>query len=290
MLGLAITHLKRGETEEALKAWLSAIDHDPKNRIAKNGLEFLRRQGDDLHELTESARIRRLYPGTGFRIPWFIPLILIVAFVGVTGFFTVPPFLEKILENRRTMRPGIEQVAIEELSGPITEYGGQFTYIHSEKEIRNIFKKAQDYFHAYQDNLAQRELNRLLNSNASQAVKEKARILMGFVKEPNFATLKDSFSYAEVKKEPLLYQNCFVRWKGKVSNISIGDIAITFDFLVGYEDEKILEGIVPVHLEFAAKLNPMFPVEILGKVEVEGGKLKSIKGISLHELAPKDKS
>jgi hypothetical protein len=75
-----------------------------------------------------------------------------------------------------------------------------------------------------------------------------------------------------------------VRWKGKVANLKAGKDAIAFDLLVGYDQEKELEGIVGVTLPFAAQLANGVALEVLGQVIVRNGTL-NLLGISLHTLA-----
>ena len=55
-------------------------------------------------------------------------------------------------------------------------------------------------------------------------------------------------------------------WKGKVANLKVAKDSIAFDLLVGYDQEKQLEGIVPVTLPFAADLANGSAVEVLGQV------------------------
>jgi hypothetical protein len=156
-------------------------------------------------------------------------------------------------------------------------------YVLSEQEIEALFARAKEYLLAYRDNLAIREINRILLSNASAYVKEKARLLKTFVVMPDFSTVRDPFAFREVAEEPRLYQDAFVLWRGKIANLRIGEQAIRFDLLVGYEDEQELDGIVPVFLEFAANLEDGYAVEVLAQVVITDAQV-ALKGISLHRL------
>ena len=144
----------------------------------------------------------------------------------------------------------------------------------TENDVRNAFKKAKSYLLAYRDNMATVEINRILLSNAAVPVKERARMLKGFVTQPDFLTLKDSFPYTTVAAEPALYDGCSVSWRGKIANLKIGKSAITFDLLVGYEKEKVLQGIVPVTLGFAAELANGGGLEVLGQILIPGGEAR----------------
>jgi hypothetical protein len=103
---------------------------------------------------------------------------------------------------------------------------------------------------------------------------------------PGFNTLKDRFSYSEVTGDPFLYRDCHVIWRGMVSNLTIEQNHTSFDFLVGYDTRRTMEGIVQVDYDFAIPVNPEYPVEILGRVipiasEREMG--IRIQGVALHQ-------
>ena len=89
-------------------------------------------------------------------------------------------------------------------------------------------------------------------------------------------------------KQPALFQECSVVWRGKATNINRSPETIRFDFLVGYEDEKQLLGVVPVIFEFAINIEEGMAVEILGKIEMTDDHF-FLKGISIHQLLKKNK-
>jgi len=101
--------------------------------------------------------------------------------------------------------------------------------------------------------------------------------------------LKDSFSYREVAAEPRLHEGCYTAWRGRAANIRIEPEAVFFDLLVGYEDEQLLEGIVPVRVDFAVSLEENRRVEVLGMVSpVDRGEAVkpgiALEAVSIHQL------
>ncbi|MCK4515392.1 MAG: hypothetical protein KAU31_09055, partial [Spirochaetaceae bacterium] len=114
------------------------------------------------------------------------------------------------------------------------------------------------------------------------------RLLSSYFTEPTFVDFVDNFTYAEVAGEPWLYDGCHVRWSGQVSNIAVSDDAIRFTLLVGYEDERILEGTVPVRVPFAADVQAG-PIELIGRVNFQDG-LLSLTATSIRRLAPTGRS
>ena len=143
-----------------------------------------------------------------------------------------------------------------------------FIFNMSEDQILSALKTAQSFFDDYQDDRARVEINRILYSNASEGIKQRARILASYLKEPDFTAFTNLFEYTEVRENPYLYDGCYIRWKGRMSNLEMKDPGMKFDFLVGYETAQLLEGIVPVYTDFQVRLDSALPMEILGRIEV----------------------
>ena len=79
--------------------------------------------------------------------------------------------------------------------------------------------------------------------------------------------------------------------KRTVSNLEFGEERITFDFLVGYQDRRVLEGVVPAYLEFAALLEGGMPVELIGEVltaENEAGFRLRVTSLRMLEPGSRD--
>jgi hypothetical protein len=283
LVGLAAVHLKRGETDKALALWLQIIDIDPRNHIALHGLNLLRASSaaDAYPDLGDRRVLHRLLPPVPVpprRV--VLPIVLAgVAALLVLGFL----YLRPRLQPRRVQRPGVAGIELLDSRPSVSGDSEEAKYVLTEQEVERLFTRAKEHLLAYRDNLAIREINRILLSNASAYVKEKARLLKTFVGTPDFTTIRDPFPFREVAEEPRLYQDGFVLWRGKVANVRIGQQAIRFDLLVGYEDEKELDGIVPVFLDFASDLEDGYAVEVLAQVFVTGSQI-TLKGISLHRL------
>ncbi|MDR1929324.1 MAG: tetratricopeptide repeat protein, partial [Treponema sp.] len=181
-------------------------------------------------------------------------------------------------------RSGMEDTVLlrEEASGAV-ETGGSYRYVLTVDQVLSYYNEARALFNSYRDEGAKRNLNRILESNASRAVKNKARLLKSHTVTPGFDTLKDRFSYAEVLAEPLLYRDCHVLWRGSAANVQSGEDSIRFDFLVGYDTRKVMEGAVPVKLDFPARIDTALPLEVLGRVvPLEGGSFV-LEGRAVHQ-------
>ena len=286
LIGLAAAHLKRGDSDKALSVWLRVIEVDPGNRTAMRGLNLLRQASaaERYPELGDPRAFRRLLPPIPLDPRRVVIPVVIAAVLAllVIGYFHALPLVPR-LASRRAHRPGVAEIALTDTRLTLSPDpdGGEFQL--TQAEVERLFEQTKNYLLAYRDNLAIREANRILRSNASVYVKEKARLLKTFVVTPDFTTIRDPFSFQEVAADPLLYRDCFVVWRGKIANLRIGDEAIVFDLLVGYEDSRELLGIVPVMLDFAVTLENGYAVEVLGQVGGADTQI-ALKAISLHRL------
>ncbi len=72
-----------------------------------------------------------------------------------------------------------------------------------------------------------------------------------------------------MKLDPALFEGCHVSWKGMATNVrpdaKTGRTA--FDFLVGYQDKKRLDGLVPARIS-GAEVPMDRPLEILAAIRV----------------------
>ncbi len=277
LLGLAAVHLNRREYEEAIKAWLKVLDLDHDNSTARRGLRVLRRDSRIEHLMAKREQMKQLYPS----IPAKFPAVPLFVSIGVVVLLLV--FIPVLLRSMKGVRPELRDMEFPKVRAAEIATNGSYRYQLSRREIENTFNKARALFNDYRDNLSLVEVNRLLHSNAPEDVKNTAKMLKDYVKTPNFATIKDSFPFAQVKEDPFLYQDCFVSWRGKVVNIVTSPKQIQFDFLIGYHDEKELEGVVPVTLDFAASLSNGDNLELLGQLDTVEGSLR-LRGVSIHKI------
>ncbi len=285
-LALSALQVRRGETEKAVEGYLRVLEERPRDRLARRALSLIRREGspERLAALVESGRIARIYPG-GFRIMRLALPSAALALVLAAAWLLLPlavPAARRLLAGP-PMRPGVAAVVLSssERSAPVTT-GGGFRFVLTEDQALSGFEKAKAYFQAYRDNAALVEINRLLGSNASQAVKDKARTLKAFVGAPDFRTVRDAPSFAELGKDPMLYDGCSVSWKGMAANVRAEGRSLAFDFLVGYDRMKQLEGIIPARMA-GAEVPVDRPLEILALIRSADGSPR-LDAVAIHEL------
>lgn len=281
LVGMAAAHLKRGDTEDALNLWLRILDLEPKNRKAKLGLNLMRQgvQSEAYRDVVVSGGMKRLLPDHPFRVPLVLP-ILAVAGVLLVGSYLL---ISQVLPAVRETRPGLVDIHLPESKPILVDVAVDSDRSLTEREVVDAFTKAKRYLEKYRDNLAVVEINRILLSNAASRVKEEAKLLRMIVDEPDFTSVRDPFAYQQVRDDPLLYNGCFVVWNGKIANVEISAERITFELLVGYQEEEQLLGVVPVYLTFGMVLESGMSVRVLGMVETETSEV-ALRGISVQRL------
>jgi len=290
MLGLAIYYLREMKIARALDYYLDVQEAEPKNIIAKRALNAIRKNSDSeaLSEWMTPARLEKLYPpipGPSLSPKTAIAavLLLVAASVVVLGIIFAPKinFLKK-----RGERPTSEFVLSRQERSDSVETGGSYMYILTRDQAAGLYDKALSLFTEYRDEEAKINLNRILESNASEGIKSKSRLLMSYTEVPGFDTFKRNAnpSFSEVKNEPILYRDVHVIWRGMATNVEVTDEHTRFDFLVGYDTRTTLEGIVQVTFNNPVSINSERPLEVLGKIKIAS--LYSdiaLEGVAIHQ-------
>jgi tetratricopeptide (TPR) repeat protein len=291
-LALAALHMRRGESAKAVSLYLRVKDFDANNRLAKRGLRVLQKYGGELSVWQRKQRIAALYPAFPPVpvSPKSVVAAVVVLAAAALGCGAVTLYRHGVIQlpAPKMARDGLQAAALtyEEKKEPAgTE--GAFRFILTNKEILDAFEKGRALFNKRRDDAARVEMNRILESNAVQAVKNKARILLTYMEDSDFTSLKDRFNFADVEDNPYLYRDCFVIWRGRAANLETTDNATVFNLLAGYDTKTRLEGVVKVRFGYAVLVNTENPLEVLGQVvPVENGSRTSLelRGIAIHEI------
>jgi tetratricopeptide (TPR) repeat protein len=286
LLGLAVLHLKRMNTVQAVDYYLDVQEMDPKNKIAKKALFVIRKHSDpeELSDWLTPVRTAKLFPPIpfpGVSVKTVVSSFLIIA-AALVLFFGI----SSKIRSKPESRPSAQfTLSAQERSAPV-ETGGSYMYILTRDQAIGHYDRALSLFTSYRDEAAKIYLNRILVSNASENLKNKARLLMSFMEIPGFDNFKqaDNPSFSDVKNEPAVYRDVYVIWRGMATNLEVTDEAVYFDFLVGYDTRKTLEGIVPVEFKFPVSINTERPLEVLGKIDLLGADMNiTLKGTAIHQ-------
>ena len=302
LLGLAALYLNHGDTDKAVDLYLEVQSIDISNHIARKALKVIRKYPgpENISAWIDSGRLHTLFPPfpraalnrrkLGFRIAAGALLLFVLLGVGLKNGFFLP-------EKAQREVPHEILLADEEKNAPL-QTGGSYRYVLTRDEVLNDYNEARKLFTSYRDEAARVKLNRILESNASDPVKNRARILISYMGTPGFDTFRtlrdeDKFSYLAVTKDPFMYRDCHIVWRGMATNVVSEQNHTSFDFLVGYDTYRTLEGIVQVDYDFAIPLNPERPVEILGRVIPVSGEKDTkirIQGIAFNQAGLLDQA
>jgi tetratricopeptide (TPR) repeat protein len=294
-LCIAVAALRQRDSTLAVRMWLEVLDIDPDHKQAHAGLNQLRSMmsSAEMARFVRSKKLLKLLPKQRFFVsPATQRLLIAMVITAGLGLliWLKPPILIKSWPSlsglrNQIYRKGAEQydfVAIAKSDYIATP--GDYAYQLDTKTIQVTMNKARDAFNAYKDNLVRHELNKIKYSNASDRVKRQAVLLATSLKEPSLNNLDTNYTYREVIKNPLLYQDCYVLWRGIVKDVKIGATAIQFMLLVGYQDGKIVEGEVEVQVPFEAEVDPLYVTDVLAKLKIDSSKRIWLEAVSLHQI------
>jgi len=292
LLGLAVLYLKRLNTVKTIDLYLDVLEKDPKNKIAKNAMNIMQKYSapEALSDWMTPLKLEKLYP------PIPAPLItkktvftivfsLIAAFFLTFGILVLSKTIPNPFKNK-TQRLSEEYVLSRQERNEPVETGGYYRYILTSGQAITLYERALSLFTEYRDEAAKVSLNRILESNASEGLKNKARLLFANTEIPGFDTFKrsDNPGYSDVKSEPVVYKDVYIIWKGMATNVEVTDDGTSFDLLVGYDTRRTLEGIVSVIFNKPVAVNTERPLEVLGKITPASSYTDiSLEGVAIHQ-------
>ena len=186
-LALAVIYLKKMEAEESIRLWLEILDDFPGNKIAKKGLDLVRENAspDKMIELAQTQKVNMLIPSTGFYLSF--PIVLgLVSLFSCTILLFGGLAIKKYYESKKpVMRPEISAVIIEK-DMPIIDSSEKAAIMLSEPEIKESFKKIKQLLEDYHDNIARKEINKILLSNASRTSQRASKNIHPSYKSSEF--------------------------------------------------------------------------------------------------------
>jgi len=291
MLCFAVHYLRRINTVQAVNYYLNVLELDPKNKIAKKALSVMRNysSSESLSEWVSAAdRLNRLFPPipapffTGKKILSTALILTAAAIItfGIIAVKTFNPF------KPRSQRSTAEFTLTSQERKESVETGGYYKYILTRDQAIRHYDQALSLFNSYRDEAAKISLNRILESNASEGLKSRARLLISNMDVPGFDTFKkqDNPSLTDVRNEIPAYKDVHVIWKGMATNVDLTDEYTKFDLLVGYDTRTTLEGIIPVNFNIPVSINTERSLEVLGRITFESSYNDIwLEGVAIHQ-------
>lgn len=261
---------RNGKWGDLTKELLEASRHTENRQALTEVLETLIKirlgkiRPDAVSEIP-GRREQTFYTSRAMRVhPAAVAVVFgVCAFLSLTGIGIY--FGVSARQNREPVRTEGDSIRLTR-EDQLAVYDIRTRYFLTDKEIERSFSRLRSYYRSGDDNMAQREINRIKESNAAIDVKDKASAFERLLSEKRAEKTKTFFTYDEVSRDPFLYHKTLVVWRGSPANLRVTDSSITFDFLVGYENKKFLEGTVPVYVDYAVKLYEGEAYEIEGEI------------------------
>ena len=285
MAATAAMYLRRSDTRKAVEYYLRILSFRPSYAIAKKGLACIKKYdtAEAMGDFIRTGKIKSLYP-----MPRIIEFYKKYIKIGIALAFSLLVAVAVGLLINSLFRPA-ERENITALNLDPTEnkksidMEGVYREVLTHAEVLSSYAQAQSHFQTFHDNLAQVEINRILNSNATFSIKQKATSLETLLKEPRIDTIKDVFSLTEVKAKPYLYNKCYVLWKGMPTNVQKTENNLRFTFLVGYDTKIKLEDKIDVLCDFVSNVDVDKVINVLGQLQVMENDEIYLKGITIHQ-------
>ncbi|WGK68554.1 hypothetical protein P0082_08690 [Candidatus Haliotispira prima] len=273
--------IKERDTYHAISVWLRLENAGCRRACLRYGLDQIRRINDteELYNFTRSPKFARLFPSLpGIMLYHFARMlsrvILMVSLIGIIwlGYSVGTPKFQQVYKDWRNKREQSGSISLAGLDSD--EYFSfekkdvQFTF--TEKELNTLTGRIRRDYDLYNDNLVQRDINRIFLSNAGDKVKAKFRLIEDLLSDQQEVyDLKDNFDFQEVRKNPQLYRNCYISWHGKPTNIRIDKKGrLRFVLLVGYTDGTVFEGQTLVLLGDLISVPTDQPLTVFGRVKI----------------------
>ncbi|WP_151073760.1 tetratricopeptide repeat protein [Borreliella turdi] len=284
---IAILLVSQGKEEKAIQIWLKMIEENQEVDRSELSLEIIRKNPIKGSVFFKNSNLyEKLFPIIKAMPDKNLTKLVIIMTIGTIVFILMLAiyfiFYEQkitiytnrkaeINKNLNNIAAYIDNIKINNKE-KIKNEEGQFILILTNNEIKNSFEKIKIYLKTGKDNFARVEINKILNSNASESIKLKAKNLASFISRPDFISFNEHINLKDIKKDPFIYSNVYVKWEGVVNNIEKKDNIIQFDFYVGY-NKNVLSGIIPAKTTFDIDIDFKDSVEILGQIEYKNKKL-----------------
>ena len=285
LIGQGAIYLRRGDIPHAVEYYLNAKDIDPNNEVVLNALEFIQKNAgnySEIQKLKANGKIKCFYPPVGINPLIIRNCVMIGLLIGIiVSLFIIFWPREKVLYDGPRGDLSAQNLTTGERKNAVSDdlSTAAVHYIMDNDSINASYDDAIMYWQERRDNPARVEINRLINSNASPSIKQKAIILKSYLADDiTFDKLpeSDNYSYETVESDRILYDGCFVSWTGAIADPGTADDGSWYcTLLVGYETGKHMAGSVNVIFrpENVSPINTDRPIRILGVVSEVGGKI-----------------
>lgn len=209
MHGIAYVLLKKEDYAGALNKWISILEVDPKDKIAKKNTQKFKKNFPDKAALNLNPYLYIPIPkATGVKLntPLKISLLGLAAVLFlIISFWTYRFFA------------GYTFKLVPDFSGLLNK---EIYYTFTEKEIEFYKKEIFDLVNLQKYNQAKLLLNKFYYSNASLDDKKLAKTWESRLEYPTQEKMDINYTPEEVFTNTRIFQDCFVLWTGTVDHLT----------------------------------------------------------------------
>lgn len=256
---LAFLNLRSNRVEEAVNYWLDILDLDKGNYFAKRNLDKVR-QTKNIDKLVKTAAAEEFISfkiRKGLRIDLFKLNFLRTASAAVLLLVIVLAAVFIVRMSGRDRVTAVHKVHLEDIEKvSMPEEGSDYIIDRSvtrsilklnPEEVLALFRSTKELLKKALYNKALFNINKVLHSNSTIAVKEKFRILGQFTAVRENFGLPDNVDYSELVNFPLFYEGVQVVWQGKIEDLSLEGGRVAFNLIVKEKNKAI--GVVKVRFD-----------------------------------------
>ncbi len=139
-------------------------------------------------------------------------------------------------------------------------------FYYSSGELGNDYKKARALIKNNKLNSSVLILNRIINSNASPAVKDKVLFLLKYISDIDVREY-ENLDYKEFSRKPYLFRGYAVVWPGRTANISRSAKGTSFSLLINAGKGGNFSGVADIYSsEVIQKIENNVSVKVSGVI------------------------
>jgi hypothetical protein len=233
---------------------------------------FSGRSARILRTRSSSRKNRKSRPGKQYRSVMLLSglVFLLVGGASFIYFYTHIPVLPKE-QVSSTEGSVLDYVTLEDnkyrLIDKIVRKKTKIFY-YNEQDLTKDFQKIKKYIQQKKYNKALILLNKIDNSNANIAVKEKIAFLKDFIgKIDDTYQEAENIAFKTIASKPFLYQGVMIKWNGKVSNYEVKNKKTMFSLLINYQEKDVFTGIADIFYDKEKELENGQYVFVIGTIK-----------------------
>jgi tetratricopeptide (TPR) repeat protein len=284
--------------EDALSAYISALEKNSSDKLLRKGLRAVEESGDfykyqkeaklsDLVKIPKPGQKEKLFDHDRFsrrraggrpavHLPVLNPayvFLLVVIIISSAAAVTLYNYREhlNIFADKNAVKLNSESLSKIDMVDISGSGYGIINRINKDKTpefypsgdtLLNDFSEARQLIKNGYFNKAVIKLNKITNSNASFPVKEKSDFLIRFIMESD-ERVYEEIDLKQISEKPYLYRGSAVKFTGKAANVKEIKGGTVFSLMIGYDGNNF-KGVCEIFDSAKSRVNNGDIVEVQG--------------------------